>query len=115
MLDKTIIMSGTDPNRPRSAGNIVERLRQIQRDTAAMHAEALQLKGRIDLTQGVLADQGRSWAAAGDAVRHMRGKIDALVDRLSDAHEAAKDAGDAICDSGVNLSRRFEWRPTAQR
>lgn len=111
-LDKTVVISGTDPSNPRSAKHIIERLQQIGRDTTAMHTEAGRLKQFASSIRDQLMQQGKTYDQACGTTKAILDEIERVRDALEGAHDATIRGCDAIYGSDVILSARFEWRPT---
>lgn len=114
-MTDTITISGTDPNNPKSAQHIVDRLKQIERDVFAMRDEARRLAVQSGAVMEVMRDQGYSTAQARDAAQEIAERIRRLSRQLEDAAAGAGVAEGAVHQSGVRLKTRFEWRPARVR
>lgn len=113
-MNRNIVISGTDPTNPKTAGEIVDRLQQMQATLDAMHTEA----GRLEVYAGSIIrnvlhyyqsmPDKRAALIARDvaaAVKSFRADVEAL-------HEKAGRTASAVADCGVNLRGKFEWRPS---
>lgn len=110
-MDKTIVISGTDPGNPRCAGHIEERLAQMERDLAAMYGEAGRLWMFADSIRDVLREQqGRRDADAVDQAQAVKARIARLREYLGQATLSATGCRSAIASSGVNMRARFGSR-----
>lgn len=107
-MDKTIVISGTDPTNPRCAAHIDERLAQMERDLAAMYQEAGRLMVFSESIRDVLREhQHVPDARAVDRAQAARARIARLRENLGEAEFDARRARAAIADSGVNMRARF--------
>lgn len=114
MPDVTII-SGTDPTNPRCARDIVDRLRQIERDTMAMRHEARRLYMFAGSVRSVLLSQGRGLPAAQSSTDEVVLLLKRLADRLDAAMSTAGIAVGVLEGTGVNMTTRFSDVHQAER
>jgi hypothetical protein len=110
-MSRQIVISGTDPTNPKTAGEIADRLDGMRVAMARMYTEMRRLEIFAGSIRDVLHyEQSMPDKRAQMIACEVQSGIKALREEVEATHDQFRSVIDLVTCCGVNLRGRFEWR-----